>query len=216
MEPTLLLDLDGTLVDTVPDLLASVNRLMAARGLETLTTEQVIPMIGDGAAVLVRRAMAARGQEATPADLQTMLDDYTANVADGSRLYPGVEPTLRAMAADGWRFAVCTNKPVIPARELLSTLGVLELFAAVGGGDSYRTRKPDPKHLLATLADAGGRADAAVMVGDHHNDVQAAAGAGVPCIFAAWGYGAAPAGVAATAQAFPDVAGLARGLLGRG
>ena len=216
MEATLLLDLDGTLVDTVPDLLASVNRLMAARGLEILTTEQITPMIGDGAAVLVRRAMAARGQEATPADLQTMLDDYTANVADGSRLYPGVEPTLRAMAAEGWRFAVCTNKPVIPARELLSTLGVLELFAAVGGGDSYRTRKPDPKHLLATLADAGGRADAAVMVGDHHNDVQAATGAGVPCIFAAWGYGAAPAGIAATAQAFPEVALLARGLLGRG
>jgi len=216
MEATLLLDLDGTLVDTVPDLLASVNRLMTARGLEILTTEQITPMIGDGAAVLVRRAMAARGQEATPADLQTMLDDYTANVADGSRLYPGVEPTLRAMAADGWRFAVCTNKPVVPARELLSTLGVLELFAAVGGGDSYRTRKPDPKHLLATLADAGGRADAAVMVGDHHNDVQAATGAGVPCIFAAWGYGAAPAGIAATAQAFPEVALLARGLLGRG
>jgi len=216
MEATLLLDLDGTLVDTVPDLLASVNRLMTARGLEILTTEQITPMIGDGAAVLVRRAMAARGQEATPADLQTMLDDYTANVADGSRLYPGVEPTLRAMAAEGWRFAVCTNKPVIPARELLATLGVLELFAAVGGGDSYRTRKPDPKHLLSTLADAGGRADAAVMVGDHHNDVQAATGAGVPCIFAAWGYGAAPAGIAATAQAFPEVAALARDLLGRG
>lgn len=216
MEPTLLLDLDGTLVDTVPDLLASLNRLMDSRGLPALSTAEVIPMIGDGAAVLVRRAMAARGREATPADIQTLLADYTANVADGSRLFPGVEPTLRAMAADGWRLAVCTNKPVVASRELLATLGVLELFAAVGGGDSYRTRKPDPEHLLSTLADAGGRADAAVMVGDHHNDVQAAAGAGVPCIFAAWGYGAAPAGVAATAQAFPDVAGLARRLLGRG
>ncbi len=216
MEPTLLLDLDGTLVDTVPDLLACLNRLMASRGLPALTTAEVIPMIGDGAAVLVRRAMAARGREATPDDQQTLLADYTANVADGSRLFPGVEPTLRAMAADGWRLAVCTNKPVVAARELLATLGVLELFAAVGGGDSYRTRKPDPQHLLSTLADAGGRADAAVMVGDHHNDVQAALGAGVPCIFAAWGYGAAPAEVAATAAAFPEVAGLARGLLGRG
>lgn len=216
MEPTLLLDLDGTLVDTVPDLLASLNRLMDSRKLPALSAAEVIPMIGDGAAVLVRRAMAARGREATPADVQALLADYTAHVADGSRLFPGVEPTLRAMAADGWRLAVCTNKPVVASRELLATLGVLALFAAVGGGDSYRTRKPDPKHLLSTLADAGGRADAAVMVGDHHNDVQAAAGAGVPCIFAAWGYGAAPAEVAATAQAFPEVAGLARGLLGRG
>ena len=215
MEPTLLLDLDGTLVDTVPDLLACLNRLMDTHGLPALTTAEVIPMIGDGAAVLVRRGMAARGREAAPADVQALLADYTANVADGSRLFPGVEPTLRAMAADGWRLAVCTNKPVVASRELLASLGVLELFAAVGGGDSYRTRKPDPKHLLSTLADAGGRADAAVMVGDHHNDVQAAAGAGVPCIFAAWGYGAAPAGVAATAAAFPEVAGLARRLLGR-
>ena len=216
MEPTLLLDLDGTLVDTVPDLLACLNRLMDSHELPRLSTAEVIPMIGDGAGVLVRRAMAARGREATTADQQALLADYIANVADGSRLFPGVEPTLRAMAADGWRLAVCTNKPVLASRELLATLGVLELFAAVGGGDSYRTRKPDPKHLLSTLADAGGRADAAVMVGDHHNDVQAAAGAGVPCIFAAWGYGAAPAEVAATAQAFPEVAGLARGLLGRG
>ncbi len=215
MEPTLLLDLDGTLVDTVPDLLACLNRLMDSHGLPALSTAEVVPMIGDGAGVLVRRAMAARGREATAADEKALLADYIANVADGSRLFPGVEPTLRAMAADGWRLAVCTNKPVLASRELLATLGVLELFAAVGGGDSYRTRKPDPKHLLSTLADAGGHADAAVMVGDHHNDVQAAAGAGVPCIFAAWGYGAAPAGVAATAQAFPEVAELARGLLGR-
>ncbi len=216
MDATLLLDLDGTLVDTVPDLLASLNRLVSPLGLQAFTSAEVIPMIGDGAAVLVRRAMAARGREATPADVQALLADYTAHVADGSRLFPGVEPTLRAMAADGWRLAVCTNKPVVPARELLASLGVLELFAAVGGGDSYRARKPDPEHLLATLAEAGGRVEAAVMVGDHHNDVQAAAGAGVPCIFAAWGYGAIPAEVAATAQAFTDLPRLATELLGRG
>ena len=216
MEPTLLLDLDGTLVDTVPDLLASLNRLMAARGVPEFTAAEVVPMIGDGAAVLVRRAMAARGRDAAPADIKALLDDYTAHVADGSRLFPGVEETLRAMAADGWRFAVCTNKPVVPARELLQRLGVLHLFAAVGGGDSYRTRKPDPDHLLATLAEAGGQVRATVMVGDHHNDAQAAAGAGVPCIFAAWGYGAVPAEVSATAQAFPEVARLAPGLIARG
>ena len=216
MTPTLLLDLDGTLVDTLPDLLASVNRLMAARSLPGLEAPEVRAMIGDGAAVLVRRPMAARGQEATAEDIETLVADYTAHVADESVLFPGVEPTLRAMAAEGWRFAVCTNKPVIPARVLLDALGVLDLFAAVGGGDSYPARKPDPAHLFATLADAGGQAGAAVMVGDHHNDVLSASGAGVPCIFAAWGYGAAPAGVAATAQSFPEVAMLAKGIVGRG
>ncbi len=216
MEPTLLLDLDGTLVDTIPDLLASLNRLMAARGLPAFVAAEVVPMIGDGAGVLVRRAMAARGRVAAQADLDALLADYTANVAEGSRLFPGVQPTLRTMAAEGWRFAVCTNKPVVPARELLMKLGVLELFAAVGGGDSYPSRKPDPAHLLATLAEAGGHVEAAVMVGDHHNDIQAAAGAGVPCIFAAWGYGASSANASASAQGFPELATLAPELLGRG
>lgn len=215
MTPTLLLDLDGTLVDSIPDLLASLNRLAASRTLRPFDAAEVRPMIGDGAAVLVQRAMAAREQVATPDDIQFLLEDYTAHVADGSVLFPGAEPTLRAMRAAGWRMAVCTNKPVVPARDLLAALGVLDLFDAVGGGDSYTARKPDPAHLLATLADAGGQADAAVMVGDHHNDIMAAAGAGVPCIFAAWGYGVATGPVAASAATFSELATLAPEVLGR-
>lgn len=213
MTPTLLLDLDGTLVDTIPDLLSSLNRMMAVRGLPDFVAAEVRGMIGDGAAVLMRRAMASRGRVATTADLTDLLADYTAHVADGSRLFPDVEPTLRALAASGWRLAVCTNKPVVPARDLLASLGVLDLFAAVGGGDSYRTRKPDPQHLLSTLADAGGHVSAAVMVGDHHNDMHAAAGAKIPCVFAAWGYGDDPAGAVATAGSFPEAAEIAKRLI---
>jgi phosphoglycolate phosphatase len=104
---------------------------------------------------------------------------------------------------------------VAPARDLLAALGLLDLFAAIGGGDSYPVRKPDPAHLLATLAQAGGIASRAIMVGDHHNDVAAAAGAGMPAIFAAWGYGPASAGAhaAATAQSFADIPALAMALL---
>ena len=89
----------------------------------------------------------------------------------------------------GWRLAVCTNKPEVPARALLAGLGMEGFFAAIGAGDSFPVKKPDPRHLLATIDLAGGDPARAVMVGDHANDVQAALGAGLPCLFAAWGYG---------------------------
>ena len=118
------------------------------------------------------------------------------------------------MQGEGWRFAVCTNKPAAATGALLEALGLAPWFAAVGGGDSFPVRKPDPAHLLMTLSAAGGAAAAAVMVGDHRNDVLAATGAGVPCIFAGWGYGAAAMGegAAAVADGFLAVPELADGL----
>ena len=216
MTPTLVLDLDGTLVDSIPDLLASLNRLMARRGMVPFVAAEVRPMIGDGAGVLVRRALAARGAVANEDDMRFLLADYTANVAAESVLFPGVAAGLHAMRDLGWRLAVCTNKPAVPARALLAALGVDGLFAAVGGGDSYATRKPDAGHLLSTLADAGGDRAAAVMVGDHDNDLVAARGAGVPGVFAAWGYGVPTVAVDARAGSFADLVALAPGLLGRG
>ena len=128
---------------------------------------------------------------------------------------PGVAEGLRALACEGWRLAVCTNKPEAAARTLLSALGLAPYLAAVGGGDSFAVRKPDPRHLLATLAAAGGIAARAVMGGDHANDVAAARGAGLPCIFAAWGYGppAMSAGAVAVARDFTELATIARLLL---
>ncbi len=189
MARTLLLDLDGTLVDTVPDVAASLNRLMRKRRLPDFTRDQVAAMIGDGIAVLVARAFAAHDREPDPGAVSEMTDDYTMHVAVDSKLYPRVLPVLNELVRQGWRLAVCTNKPERAATDLLRVLGVLPLMSAVGGGDSFSTRKPDPGHLLDTLARAGGRVAAAVMLGDHHNDVVAARGAGIPSIFAAWGYG---------------------------
>ncbi len=214
--PTLVLDLDGTLVDSVPDLAASLSRIAAARGIAPFTDAEVTPMVGDGAAALLRRAWRARGRAADDADLRDFLDDYGANAAVLTRPYPDADATLRAMRADGWRLAVCTNKPSAPARALLQALGLADLFAAVGGGDSFSARKPDPAHLLATVAAAGGEPGRAVMVGNHVNDISAATAAGMPCIFAAWGYGppAMAAGAQAVARGFLDVPSLAAGLTG--
>ena len=215
MRPTLLLDLDGTLVDSVPDLTASANRVMVSRGLAPFTQAEVIPMVGDGAGALVRKLLEARGVEAQNGDLEAFLADYTAHPATQTRPFEGVPETLRNLSGQGWVLAVCTNKPETAARKLLQSLGLLDLLAAVGGGDSFGTCKPDPAHVTATLDAAGGDPGAAVMVGDHHNDVRAARGARVPCIFAAWGYGplSMAEGAAAIADRFGDVPRLAAGLL---
>ena len=129
--------------------------------------------------------------------------------------YPGVADVLRSLADEGWRLAVCTNKPEAAARGVLGALNLARYFAAVGGGDSFPVRKPDPAHLLATLRAAGGEAAHAVMAGDHANDVAAARGAGLACIFVAWGYGppAMAAGAAAIAGDFAELAVIARRLL---
>jgi phosphoglycolate phosphatase len=212
---TLLLDLDGTLVDTVPDLAAAMNRLMSARGLPAFTREQVAAMVGDGVAVLVTRAFAARGQLPDAAAVADFSADYTAHVAVESKLYPSVLPVLSTLAREGWRLAVCTNKPEQAARALLDAVGLLPLLCAIGGGDSFVARKPDPAHLLGTLTRACGRSDAALILGDHHNDVTAARQAGMPSIFALWGYGSPGMadGSAAVAHDIAEAAEIANRLL---
>jgi phosphoglycolate phosphatase len=212
---TLLLDLDGTLVDTVPDLSAALNRLMATRALPTFTPAQVAAMVGDGVAALVAKAFAAHGRVPDPAAVADFSADYGAHVVVDSRLFPGVAEVLRMLSDGGWRLAVCTNKPEQAARALLAALEVLPLLCAVGGGDSFAARKPDPCHLLGTLARAGGKPAQALMLGDHHNDVAAAAGAGMRCIFAAWGYGGLEqgAGAAAVAHTIAEAADAASRLL---
>ena len=208
---TLLLDLDGTLVDSVPDLAASLARLFAARGLAPLPPADVAPMVGDGVRVLLARAFAARGGAPEERDLADYMEDYGAHLADATRPYPGAPAALTRLRAAGWRIAVCTNKPEALARGVLAQTGLAALIDAIGGGDSFPVRKPDPEHLRATLARAGGEAARAVMAGDHRNDVVAAHGAGVPAIFAAWGYGA-PAmaeGADAIARNFDELATIA-------
>jgi phosphoglycolate phosphatase len=210
MARCLVLDLDGTITDSLPDIAAALNRSLGTHGQAPLPREQVRPMVGDGLPQLYERGYAARGLVPTAEDLALALADYTANSTAGTMLYPGAMEALRALAADGWRLAVCTNKPAAPARILLAHLGLLPLLAAVGAGDSFPVKKPDPDHVRLTLRAAGGDPEQAVMIGDHHNDVVAGKGAGLPTIFAAWGYGAAEmaAGADAVAESFAEVPAL--------
>jgi len=214
----LVLDLDGTLVDSVPDLAAALNRCLAGRGREPglgpLGQDAVRAMVGDGVKALVERGFRACGAVADASDIARFLVDYEAHAAVETRPYPGVPETLRLLRAAGWHLAVCTNKPVGAARALLTGLDLAAFFTTVGGGDSYAVRKPDPGHLLATLAEAHGVAARAVMVGDHHNDIHAARGAGIACIWAAWGYGVDVTGADATAAHFADLPALLEQVLG--
>ncbi|MBW6398756.1 phosphoglycolate phosphatase [Roseomonas sp. HJA6] len=207
-------DLDGTLVDSAADIHASLDRLMASLGLAGFTRPEVIGMIGDGVRALVTKALTARGQPFDEAALDRFTADYTAAASDQTRPFDGIPELLDELAAEGWRMAVCTNKPEEAARKLLDDLGLADRFVALGGGDSFPVRKPDPQHLLATLAAAGGEVAHAVMIGDHRNDVQAAEGAGVPCIFAGWGYGPIAMANGAPVAARPgDLPGIMAALL---
>ena len=208
-------DLDGTLVDSAPDIHAALDRLMAGQGRPGFARPEVTAMIGDGVRVLVERAAAARDIAFSEALLARFTADYTARAAEATALFPGIAAALDGLAAAGWALAVCTNKPAAATAALLGALGLAGRFAAVGGGDSFPVRKPDPGHLLGTLRQAGGDPAAAVMIGDHRNDVAAARGAGLPCIFAGWGYGtpAMAAGAAATAATPADLLPLLRDLL---
>lgn len=212
-----LFDLDGTLVDSAPDIHAALDRLMVRLGLAPFDRPEVVAMIGDGVRVLVERALAARGRPFDAAALASFSADYTARAAEATAPFPGIAAALDALEAAGWRLAVCTNKPAAATAALLGALGLAGRFAAVGGGDSFPTRKPDPAHVLATVALAGGRPARAVMIGDHRNDVLAATGAGLPCVFAGWGYGTAAmaAGAAAVAARPAELPGMLAGLLAR-
>jgi phosphoglycolate phosphatase len=202
-------DLDGTLIDSLPDIAASVNLALARHGFPPLPPLQIETMIGDGAKMLLIRAFAASGGEMTEADLNVFIEHYTAHATDATTPYPGMVETLQTLHQAGHQLGVCTNKPAIAAREILVQLDLAKFFANVTGGDTTPYKKPDPRHLAATLAALGD--GPAVMIGDHYNDIAAAAGCAIPAIFAAWGYGHADS--PHIAQTAADLPGIIRDLL---
>ena len=214
--PLLVLDLDGTLVDSVDDLMAAANRMLDRHALRRIYGDELRPMIGDGLQALAQRILLSRRAKPDDKAVSAFMADYSVHAADQARLFPGIESLLHEAAAAGWRLAVCTNKPVAPSRLMLDGLGVGGLFAAIGGGDSFASRKPDPAHLLGTIALARGRRERSVLVGDHRNDVAAARGAGLPAIFAGWGYGGPDMhqGARAVAETPGAILEIARRLLG--
>lgn len=192
---TIVFDLDGTLVDTAPDLCAALNHALAALGRPGVPAADVRHMVGHGARRLLQRGLAASGDapaELVEAGMPPFLVHYAANIAVGSRPYPGVDAALDALAAAGCRLAICTNKPVALARSLVAALGWDGRFAAVLGFDSVPLPKPHADHVLATIAAAGGTPASTVFVGDSITDTSAAAAAGVPVVAVSFGFSDRP------------------------
>lgn len=192
MEPGFLLvfDLDGTLVDSVPDLHAALNQMLRERGRGPLSVLQVKRMVGDGVSALVARALAASG--ADPAEARTalprFLEIYEAGATNLTRPYPSVPETLRTLRRSGYRTAICTNKPQRATVAVLRGLDLLPLFDGIAGGDRFPVRKPDPGHLTALIAELGGSPKAAAMIGDNENDAASARAAAVPLVLMRYGY----------------------------
>lgn len=189
---TIAFDLDGTLVDTAPDLIGSLNVVLGERRLPALPTEAARALVGRGARALIERGFQAAGEaldEAeTPGLVARFIEVYRARIASESRPFPGVEAALDGLAAKGALLAVCTNKPTALSHLLLDALQMSARFQAIIGADSAPKPKPDARHLLHAISEAGGDPARAVMVGDSRTDADAAANARVPCILVPFGY----------------------------
>jgi phosphoglycolate phosphatase len=204
-----LFDLDGTLVDTAPDIARALAAALAGTGVPPLSLENVKRMVGDGARELIRRALAAVPSDATreQAAFDRFLASYRENLCVASRLYPGVVEGLAALRGDGAALAVVTNKPGDLARSLLGTLGIARSFQAIiGDGDGF-PRKPDPAAATSVLAKLRASPERTVVVGDGLPDMRLARALGATAVAATWGYvpaaalaGESPAFVAATFQ----------------
>lgn len=194
--PIVVFDLDGTLVHTAPDLVASLNHAVTQAGVEPVTYKDLTHLVGHGARAMIERTFALRGKALSEEDLawqmKEFVDFYHGSMPGDSVPYPGLIAALDRLQDAGLKLAVCTNKPEMLATRLLERLGLLGRFAAISGGDTFAVRKPHAEHLLSTVANAGGIAERSVMVGDSLNDILVARNALVPSIAVPFGYSDVP------------------------
>src|SRR4051794_24826969 len=194
--PTVVFDLDGTLVDTAPDLINALNYVLDREGLPPVPLHSARNMIGAGARKLIERGLELEGRSASVEDVTRLtgdfIDYYAVHIADLSRPFEGVESALDELQTAGYRFAVCTNKFEWLSKLLLDQLGLSSRFSAICGADTFGISKPDPAILRQTVARAGGDLASTVMVGDAGTDIGVARRAGVPVIGVSFGYTEVP------------------------
>jgi len=194
--PTIVFDLDGTLVDTAPDLISALNFVLRREGLPPVPLASARNMIGAGARKLIERGLEAEGRAMTVKDIDRMtadfIDYYAEHIAEASRPFEGLESALDDLSARGFLLAVCTNKLEWLSKRLLDQLDLSPRFAAICGADTFGVSKPDPAILQQTVARAGGAIASTIMVGDAGTDIGVARRAGVPVIGVSFGYTEVP------------------------
>jgi phosphoglycolate phosphatase len=197
---TIVFDLDGTLIDTAPDLISTLNITLVREGMPAVPYEEARKMIGGGARGMIEKALIAEGLGGGTVEFKAELDRmfgdfvdyYAAHIADHSRPFPQLESALDGLAAAGYRLAVCTNKLEWLSLRLLDTLNLTRYFAAICGQDTFGMQKPDPEVLRRTIVKAGGEPSRAIMVGDSGTDVRTARAAALPVIAVTFGYSEVP------------------------
>ena len=191
-KPIVVFDLDGTLAETAPDLIATLNFILAREGLDPVPLEKANSLIGAGAKALIERGFATNKKYLSSERHDELFNDfihhYGHNLANHSHLFEGVETALDTLVKDGWILAVCTNKIEKHSKLLLEKLGISDRFAAICGRDSFHVYKPDPLHLLLTIQQAGGDPASAIMVGDSKTDMDTAIAANIKSIGVPFGY----------------------------
>jgi phosphoglycolate phosphatase len=190
--PIVVFDLDGTLIDTAPDLLDSLNHSLGAGGLALADAVEFRSCVGNGARVMIERAFAVQKKTLATEEHDRLyglfLDHYGDNMPGKSRPYPGVIDAIGRFEEAGFLMAICTNKTEAFSQKLVEALGMERHFAAICGQDTFAFRKPDPRHLTATIKMAGGDPEQAVMVGDSRTDIDTAKAAGIPVVAVDFGY----------------------------
>ncbi len=190
--PIIVFDLDGTLVDTAPDLMASLNHTLGSASLDAVSEPSFRQFVGHGGRVMIERAFAAQNRELATEELDRLLkvflEHYTVNIPGKSQPFPGVTGTIARFEAEGYLLAICTNKYEANSLSLIEALGLSRHFSANCGQDTFSFRKPDPRHLTETILKAGGDPRNAVMVGDSRTDIDTAKAAGIPVIAVDFGY----------------------------
>lgn len=219
MAPCLIFDLDGTLVDTAPDLLGALNAVLVAEGRRPVDLADLRQLVGHGARAMLAEAFLRTGSGAEPERLPGLIDAFIAHyrehIADESAAFPGVEATLAAWVESGARLGVLTNKPQELALPLLEKLGLAKYFSAIHGAGRFSYNKPDARVFHHVVDELGG--GPALMIGDSATDVATARAAGVPVILVSYGYTPEPArtlGADAVVDCFGDIPAVARRLLG--
>lgn len=191
---TIVIDLDGTLVETAPDLHAALNHVLQLEGLNPVSLDSIRMMIGDGAKALIRKGLANNDKPIDEDHIDAhlwpeFLRHYEANITRHSHLYEGALDTLNTLKARGATLAICTNKAQHLAEQVLSEINISSLFKATLGGDRTISKKPDGAHILETVALSYGDPDKAIMIGDSQTDERAASDAELPFIMVSFGYG---------------------------
>jgi phosphoglycolate phosphatase len=193
---TVVFDLDGTLADTAPDLVATLNHVLASAGHAPLSEAHARPKVGAGARALLAEGLKAVGAPSDDTAIDPLfhrfLDHYEQNIAHHTRLYPGAVEAMDRLSSGGFRLAVCTNKLQRHSKRLLQALAIDHRFGAICGRDSFAYFKPDPRHFSMTVTQSGGAPHRAVMIGDSKTDIDTARNAKVPVIGVTFGYSDLP------------------------